>query len=304
MKQSPPNWLLMLGFIIITILWGSSWLVNKIVLDNGLEPFAAASWRYFFAALFMILIVLIRRKKLYYSRSDLPLILLHGLLMIAIPNALVFWGQQFISSSLASILFSVYPLTVALISHLLLDKERLSLRRFGGIFLGFVGVAILFVEKSTFEASFTFWGMAAVIAQVILVAIATVLIKRDGESADPFILNMGGMLTGTIALFIFTMFSEGLPPLPGATALYALVYLGIFASCVTFVIYFWLMKYIEVTKLSFTAYLTPIVALILGVGLYGENIYLHTLLGMLTIFTGIFIADLPMYRQMIRQRRK
>jgi drug/metabolite transporter (DMT)-like permease len=300
MKPSPPNWLLLLGFTVITVLWGSSWLANKVVLDNGLAPFSAASWRYFFAAIFMILIVLLRRKKLHYSPSDLPLILLHGLLMIAVPNALVFWGQQFISSSLASVLFSVYPLTVALFSHLLLDRERLSLRRFGGILLGFIGVAMLFVEKSMFETAFTIWGMAAVIGQVILVALATVLIKRDGESTDPFILNTGGMLTGALALFIFTLFSEGMPPLPSATALYALIYLGIFASCVTFVIYFWLMKYVEVTKLSFTAYLTPIVALILGVGFYNENLYMHTILGMLTIFAGIFIADLPTYRRMIQ----
>lgn len=305
MSQKPSSWILFAAFVVVVFLWGSSWLATKVILDQGMLPFTATAIRYILAALFMMIILFIRRQSLRIEKGFIRLILFHGLLMMAIPNALVFWGLQYVSSALSSIIFSVYPLLITLMSFILLKDERVTFLKVLGVFVGFVGASILFFDRELLSQSFSVLGMTALFVQVIIIAFATVMIKRDGQSVDPFLLNAGGMIVAAIALTLFLIPTEGFHlGSISAPALWSLLYLGFFASCLTFVVYFWLMKHVEIIKLSFTAYLTPIIGIVLGVGFYGESFRIQNIFGMLVIFAGIFIADLPLYVRYLAGNKK
>ncbi len=302
MKTRPSAGILFATFMMTVLIWGSTWLFIKITLDKGITPLWGTALRFFFAALFMFIISFRRLRIHPPRRSQLKLIVAHGLFMIAASNALVFWGQQFIPSSLSSILFAVFPLMVAVYSHFSLEKEKLNGLKLAGILLGFAGILFIFFDPGKIHGSASVYaGMAAIILSVLFITVPTVLIKRDGDDLDPFVLNTWGIFIGFLSLLILARSLEGpLPATSNHTALAALVYLGIFGSGITFVAYFWLMKYVDITRLSFSAYLTPLVTLAAAGLFYGETVRLQDIGGMIFIFSGIFISDFKSYRNLIQ----
>ncbi|MCK5520134.1 MAG: EamA family transporter [Candidatus Marinimicrobia bacterium] len=303
MRARPSTPLLFSVFMMTVFIWGTSWIVIKYSLDQGVTPLWGTTIRFFVASIFMIVVSYKRIQKVKITKNLMKLMLVHGLFMIAVSNILVFWGQQFIASNLASILFAIFPLMVAGFSHILLKNEKLNQGKLFGIFIGLIGVVIIFFDPAKMgDNNSILRGMLAIISSIFFIAIPTIIIKRDGRNQDPFVLNTGGMIIGFFALLIIAIIGEGRQlPHYNSSAIIALTYLGIFASSINFVAYFWLMKYIEVTKLSLSAYLTPIITVIVASLLYNESVGLQDILGMIIIFSGIFISDYKSYLKVIKK---
>ena len=110
--------LIILGYISICLLWGSTWLAIKVGLES-LTPFISSGARFTVAAIFFFLIIKIRNIKVQTDRLAIKLYLIMGFFSFAIPFGLVYWGQKFIPSGLASILFAVYPFFVIIFTKVL-----------------------------------------------------------------------------------------------------------------------------------------------------------------------------------------
>jgi drug/metabolite transporter (DMT)-like permease len=95
--------LIILGYISICLLWGSTWLAIKVGLES-LTPFISSGARFTVAAIFFFLIIKIRNIKVQTDRLAIKLYLIMGFFSFAIPFGVVYWGQKFIPSGLASIL--------------------------------------------------------------------------------------------------------------------------------------------------------------------------------------------------------
>jgi len=295
MNSRPSNVVLFLTFLFTVLVWGTSWLVIKISLDQGIPPMWGTSIRFLFASVFMALILIPRLRNLHLSPGQWKLTFIHGAFIVAVSNLLVFWGQQFIDSNLSSIIFAVFPLMVAVFSHFMLTSERFTLLRFIGIAIGFTGILLIFFDPAKIAGSNAiFLGMSAIFVSVATTAWPSVLIKREAEDLHPVLLNSFGIFIGTAILLISTLLVEGPPPLQqiSSPVLISLAYLGLFGSGINFIAYFWLMKYVDITKLSLSAYLTPIVAILAAALFYGEIISGRNVLAMFIIFTGIFVFNM------------
>jgi drug/metabolite transporter (DMT)-like permease len=289
--SSPDSGRLRAAFIVLTLIWGSTWAVIRLGLE-GIPPLTGVSLRFTIAG--TILLVLIPRfgVRFTWSREELGLWAVNGLLSFTASYTIVYWAEQHIPSGLAALLFATYPLFVAVIAHFALPGERLGWRAAAGILLGFAGVAVIFSDDLQLLGGANVREVALVmLLSPIVSAVATIAVKRWGAGIHPLSLTAVPMLmtacvVGALALaferhatLVFDLRSVG-----------SLLYLAVFGSAVTFTIYYWMLARARATQVALIAYTIPIVAVAVGALLFQEPIRPRVVLGGALVLVGVAIV--------------
>ena len=132
------------------------------------------------------------------------------------------------------------------------------------------------------------------------------LIKARGGKLDYAVLAAGQMICGMIPLLLAGITLEGNPfelrwtPL----SLISLFYLALVGSVIAFLLYYWLVRHMEVTKTMLIALATPLIAVSLGMMVRGEKLTWKIVVGGVSIMTGIGVIVLKRMRQSLRARGK
>ena len=280
-----------IGFVIVSWVWGSTWLAIKIGL-HSVPPMIGAGIRFLIASMILYIIVKMRKIEIPVSPDLRRLYLWLILFSYAIPFGLVYWCQQFIPTGLSSILFGAYPLWVALLSHFLLSNERLDFHKIAGILLGFIGVFIIFSRDVHWTDSNGFIGMAGILSTTLMQAFALVMIKKYGQPVSPFALNLVGMSVAGVLLFGAGLMFESFSAIKwDAAAVGSILYLAIVGSVIAFVTYHWLLKRVEAVYLSLVSFINPIIAVILGAIVLDETLAASVFLGAALVLVGILAAN-------------
>jgi drug/metabolite transporter (DMT)-like permease len=282
--------LIVAGFVLISLIWGSTWLAIKIGLDS-VPPLFAVAMRFALAMLILFVIIRVRGEQIPHDRTAIGSYLTLAILSFSFPFALVYWGEQYISSGLASILFAMYPLVVAIKSHFFLPAEKLNIYKVLGILLGFTGVVIIFWSDIRL-GEMSMEGMIAVLASSLLQGTALVIIKRRSTHISPTALSFGGMIGAVIILFVLAFLFENISDVHlDGKGVGSILYLGTLGTVVTFLTYYWLLKRIEAVYLSLVALVTPVLAVILGALLLDEQLTSRVYGGAMLILAGILVTN-------------
>jgi drug/metabolite transporter (DMT)-like permease len=244
-----------------------------------------------------------RNERFPTDKDSLKLFFIMGILSISLPFTLVYWGEQYIPSGLASVLFAIYPFVVASYSHFILPDEKLNPYKFIGILFGFVGILIIFWTDLRLGEASTL-GMAAVLLSTLMQGMALVIIKKKGTHLSPVTLNAGSMLVGVVVLFSMALAFEKFSDIRfDAKGIGSILYLGSFGSVVTFVTYYWLLKRIEAVYLSLVSFVTPILAVILGIVFLDEVFEPNVFSGAGLVMLGIIAANGQDLKKLIRSHK-
>ncbi|MBI5020181.1 MAG: EamA family transporter [Ignavibacteriales bacterium] len=282
--------LIIAGFILISIIWGSTWLVIKVGLTS-ITPLYGISFRFMIAAGILAIMMKMRGEKLYFDRSSVIQYINLAVLSFSFPFALVYWGEQYIASGLASVLFGAYPFVVAFGSHLYLPTERLNVLKSIGIVLGFSGIIIIF-WTDLHLGSANVLGMSAILLSTVLQGTSLVILKRINHPMSPTALSLGGMLFGLLIMIPLAIIFEDISSLKfDGSGVGSILYLSTFGTVVTFVTYYWLMKRVEVVYLSLVSFVTPILAVALGSILLNEKLSGQIFFGTGFVLIGILTAN-------------
>jgi drug/metabolite transporter (DMT)-like permease len=275
-------WLILCG------IWGSTWLFIKIGLRD-LPPFTFAGLRFVLAAAILGSLILIRRARWPRTRSEWYLIAVSGLLQFTLNYGLVFWGEQHISSGLAAVLQSTFPLFGLVFAHFYLPSERMTTLKVVGVLLGVFGVAVIFSDQLTIAGSMALLGSIALVLSAVFGSYSNVLVKAYGGKIDPQILAASQMVFGFVPLLAAGFATEGNPLRFNWTvsALLALMYLVIVGSVIAFALYYWLMRNMDVTNTMLIALVTPVVAVILGMLVLHEQLNWRLVAGTACIILGL-----------------
>ena len=282
-----------LVWLLLCCIWGSTWLFIKLGLED-LPPFTFAGIRFVIAVAILSTIIALRRLSLPKTSRDWLLLVISGILAFCVNYGLLFWGEQYISSGLAAVLQSTIPAFGLVIAHFYLPGEKMTPTKILGIVLGVIGVAVIFSNQLDVAGPRALAGCAALVVSSVGAAYSNVLVKTYGKHLDPAILAGGQMFFGLIPLLLIGIPWEGSPlnfrwtPM----AVVALFYLAIVGSVVAFLLYYWLVQNMDVTKTMLIALVTPVVAVILGMLVLNEELHWRTLLGGLMIISGIGIIVL------------
>jgi drug/metabolite transporter (DMT)-like permease len=283
--------LVWLGFALISTVWGTTWLAIRIGLES-FPPFYAAAVRCLLAAVVLYAILRFTGGRIPATRMAWRVYLALGVLTIAIPFALIYWGQQFIPTGLSSILFGAYPFWVAVFSHLMLPHERLNAFKVAAVVLGFAGVAVIFSADVYVSDANAFLGMMAVVVSTVLQALALIYVKKYGQDVSPMAMNFVGMaIGGALLLLLSVTLESGKPATWSASGMASLLYLSLVGSVLTFVTYYWLLKRIEAVYLSLSSFINPLVAVAFGAAVLGERLPQSVFTGAALVLLGMFIAN-------------
>ena len=165
----------------------------------------------------------------------------------------------------------------------------MSWARIVGVVLGVCGVAVVFSNQLAVAGKQALAGCVALILSAAFAAYSNVLIKAHGKNLNPAILTAGQMFFGLLLLLAVGIPLEGNPFRFHWTpvAVIALLYLAVVGSVIAFLLYYWLVQHMEVTKSMLIALVTPVVAVILGMIVLDEEIGWRTLIGGAMIMAGI-----------------
>jgi putative membrane protein PagO len=280
------------AYILLCFIWGSTWLAIRISLES-FTPFLSGGLRFLIASVAIFIIMRLKGITLQRDKLSVKLYLQMGFLSFVIPFGLVYWAEQFVPSGLASVLFGVYPFFVAIFSYFMIPNEKIGIGKTVGMILGFLGIIIIFSDSFSFTLSDYLLGMFAVMLSGIMQAYIAVTLKKYGKHLNPLSMNFIPMLIAGITGTLIGLFAEDFSKVSiEENGILAVLYLAIFGSVVTFTSFYWLMKRINVVILSLIAFITPIVALLLGWIFYNEVFTTHHLVGSALVLIGLLIANL------------
>ena len=276
---------------LLILIWGTTWAAIRVGLE-GLPPFTGVAIRFAIAAAVLLLVALWRQWPLGSGARTHGLWLVNAVLSFSASYGVVYWAEQWVPSGLAAVLFSTFPLFVAVMAHLWLPGEQLRLVSVVGIVLGFLGVLTIFSEDlPSLSGSETRLAAMVFLMSPFVSAIANVVIKRFGAGLHPMSLTaipmaMTAVIMGALAAAVEK--GQGIDLGPASTA--ALLYLSIFGTSVTFFLYFWLLDRLPATRLSLITYGVPIVAVTVGTLFLDEPFTVRMLLGSLLVLGGVLLA--------------
>ncbi|MBI4879073.1 MAG: EamA family transporter [Planctomycetes bacterium] len=287
---SPSTLRVLLLVALLSLIWGSTWLVIREGLED-LPPFSSAAMRFLFAALLMAGVARLLAAREGGADPPLRLVLVMGFLNFATSYGVVYWAERVLPSALASVLWAVYPIIQGILSHLALPGEGLRLSQGAGFLLGFAGVVLLFVtDIQSVGPGATTAGLVLLISPAV-VAVATTYIKRCGAGVSSLKLNRDGMILGAALLTALALCTERDAELRWTgQAVFSVAYLSVVGTVVTFSIFFWLLRYAPAYQLAVIPYVTPAVALLLGFFVAGEPLGPATLAGMGLILGGVVLV--------------
>lgn len=278
-------------WLCLCAIWGSTWLAIKLGLRD-LPPLTFAGLRFAAAALVLFGVVAARGLRAPRAARDWRLLAYTALLTITVNYALVFWGEQYISSGLAAVLSATVPLFGLPLAHRYLATERLNLAKVAGVLLGVLGVAIVCSGQLGIGGPLAFWASVGIIVAAFATAHAGVLIKLGATHLEPAVIAGVQMAAGCVPLLIGGLIVEGNPfqfhwtPLAWA----ALGYLTLLGSVVAFLMYYWLIRHTDITWVLMIPLVTPLVAVMFGVVFGGETVGWHTAFGGAAIIGGVGLA--------------
>jgi drug/metabolite transporter (DMT)-like permease len=272
--------------LILAALWGSSYMFIKIGLED-LSPAGVVFVRTALAALVLLPLAL-RRDAFRGIRPLLPMLAVLAAVQVAVPFLLISAGEQHISSSLAGILVASAPIFTALLAPVLDHSERSSGTALAGILIGIVGVALI-LGVDLGDAGTALGGGLMVLAASLGYAIGGFMVKKTFSSFDAI-----GVVTTTMALSALMSLpvAAATPPAaaPGGGTIAAMLALGIGGTGISFAIFYTLIAWLGPAKASLVAYIAPGFAVVYGVTLRGEEITVATIVGLVLIVGGSWLA--------------
>lgn len=283
-----------LALLAVYSIWGSTYLAIRYAIGT-MPPFLMASFRFLIAGAILYAFARLRGAARPEPRHWLPAAILGATLLLC-GNGGVVWAEQRLDSGFAALIISIEPLWIVLLGWMYSPKNRPSARIWTGVGLGLGGLLLLLRPSAAGHID----GLSAIV--VVLASVAWAWGSLYGQRAKlpqtPLLtigmqmlcgglfLGIAGLVTGEAARLDVAAFS--------AASLVAFAYLIVFGAIVAYSAYFFLLRNASPALVSTYAYINPLVAVLLGWAVAGEEITASTLGAAAVILAGVaLIATAP-----------
>jgi len=288
-----PRWLLPAAFVLLGLIWGSSFAWIKIAVDE-IPPASLVAWRMGLGAVAMLALLAVIRVPMPRRAGDwFPLVVL-GAVNAAIPIFLISWGEQFVDSGTAAVLNSLTPIFSLLIAGVALRVEPVTALRVGGLVLGFVGAALLASREFDLRADASgLIGAGAVVLAAFSYAIGASYARHRIRSTHRYVVAGGTLAFAAGDMAVLALIIDGGVVLPTEPdTILAVVWLGLLGSFVAYLCFFFLIEHLGATVASMVTYIFPVVGVALGVLLLQERMDTRLIVGTALVLVGIVVVTL------------
>lgn len=283
------------AYVLMCTIYGTTFLAIKLGLDAGIPPFLFAALRFILAALILIATFRIPIPKTWKARSNLTVI---GLLMTTAPYAALFWGEQYLPSGLSALLVATSPFFVILIS--ITRARRVSWTALGGVGLGLAGL-VLVLHAEGHSLAREIGPKFAIIGGELCFAAGALRAKQMlTENMSALHLNAWQMLTGGLGLAILALTEPWVFPV-SLSILGPLAYLTLGGSIMATGLFYWLVQRTNPVFPSTWTYVSPVLAVAIGLAFRHEHWQASQLMGIPLILGGAVMTH-PMIGAWVHKR--
>lgn len=277
----------------VAFFWGTTFLAIRIGVET-IPPFILAGIRNLISGSLIFLYLASQKKIETVNLRQFSRALLLSILMIVLANGLTTYSEKYISSGLASLISTLSPFFVLLL-NLILGNEKLSIKTTLGIFLGMIGIFLIYQNSLSDLLNPEYQiGVMALLLAVLAWSVGTIITKKGSTNSPSMLMNVS--LQMLIAGVILTLFQFYITPGFSTNdwsnkSIFAMIYLALFGSVVGYVAYSYLISQMSSTKVSVLSYVNVVVALFLGWLILDEPITGKIILATSIIISGVIIVN-------------
>jgi len=264
----------------LALIWGGSFLAIKVTVQD-MSPTALLLFRSASGFVALAVIVIALRKPLFGPGWRGRLI---GFGIMAVTNAVIpwvsiGWGEERISSGLASILNSTTTLWTAVLIYWVMPTERPSFINYVGVVVGFAGVVVLvYPELSKNGISGDVLGALAVVLASLSYAVNALYQRRKMRHVSIFAIPLAAPSLPSIHFHVLSMV--------------AVIALGAIGTGVAYTLYYYVMNTLGAVRAAGVTYLVPVTAVFWGALLLHESVSVSVIAGLIVILAGILLVNL------------
>ncbi len=280
---------IIISFIAIYVIWGSTYLFNKIAVTE-LSPFFLASIRFLIAGFLILIIAKVLKKSLVISKKQLLNTLISGFLFLVYGNGVFVWALKYVDSGFASLLASTQPLFVLLLLRLI-DQKQMQKKSIIGVLLGVFGMYLLVSQSEIAVSKESLLGIFMMFTCVLSWSYGSVFVSKADLPKNFFVSTGYQMITAGIVLIIASLgFDEAwLSPTSWSFKVQgSMLFLITFGSILAFTSFNYLLKSVSPEKVSTSAYVNPIIAMFLGWYFLNEEFTTQSIVASVVLLTGVY----------------
>ncbi len=283
------RWKLLTALWTVYLVWGSTYVAIKLSVRT-LPAFLSAGSRFLLAGVLLAVILTVTGRSIRVTRRELAASALLGLSLLAFGVGMVTLAETRIDSSIAAMIAGSVPLQVILLRTL--ARERVALATRLSVLVGLAGLALVVIPGGGGAANAV--GLAVALAASISWSLGSFFGHRLPLPRDGFVATTWEMLSAGVLLLVLGVVT-GEPWSMDASgftlqSIAAWLYLAVFGSLIGFTAYAWLLRNAPISKVVTHQYVNPLVAILLGALLLGEQLTLAVGLGAALIVGSVFVA--------------
>ncbi|MDB9755267.1 EamA family transporter [Winogradskyella sp.] len=289
MPKPSSKFLISIAFVAIYLIWGSTYLLNKISVTE-LPPLFLAAIRFFVASILIFGIAKVLNFNLKITKKQFLNSTRVGFLFLVYGNGIFVWALKYVDSGFSALLASTQPLFVLLLMRLM-DKKRMRPKSLIGVALGILGMYLLVSQKELVTNEETLLGIFMIITCVLSWSYGSVFVAKADVPKNYFVSTGYQMLIASImlagaSLWLGETWSSPLGWSPKVQL--AMLALITFGSIVAFTAFNFLLKQVSTEKVATSAYVNPIVAMLLGWYVLDETLSTQSIIAAVVLLTGVY----------------
>lgn len=292
MSTSRNTTLIILAFFAIYVIWGSTYLLNKIAVAQ-LPPFMLASVRFISAGILIFIISKIMGISLKISSRQLRNTIFAGFLFLTFGNGVVVWALKYVDSGFAALEISAQPLIVLILMRILQGK-KIQPMSVVGVILGVVGIYLLVSQNEIISQEGSVLGMLMILCCMLSWAYGSLFVGKADLPKNYFVNTGYQMFTGGIMLLLASLIFQEQWVMPAqweSSVTVSMVLLILLGSIVAFTSFNYLLKTVSPEKVATSTYVNPIVALVLGWYFLNEHITAQSIVAAVVLLTGVYFIN-------------
>lgn len=292
MQKNQNKLLIVLAFIAIYVIWGSTYLLNKIAVAE-LPPFLLAAIRFISAGILIFVIAKMSNISLKITKNQIKNTTVAGFLFLTFGNGVVVWALRYVDSGFAALEISAQPLVVLILMRIL-EGKKIQLESIIGVILGVIGIYLLVGQKQIINQPNAVVGMLMIFACMISWGYGSLFVAKADLPSNYFVNTGYQMFFGGIMLLIASLvFNEQWisPEIWSIETIYSILLLIIFGSIIAFTSFNYLLKLVSPEKVATSTYVNPIIAMLLGWYFLKEHISSQSIFAASILLTGVYFIN-------------
>lgn len=281
-----------LAFTALSLIWGASFLFIKLGVQD-MSPTVLVLVRSASGTVALAVVMLLMRRPLLgeYWKQRIGAFLIMAIVNALYPWAAIAWGEEHISSGLASILNSTTTLWTAILIFWVIPQERPSVLNYLGVLIGILGVVILVLpDLTTHGVTGSVLGALAVVSASVSYAVAALYQRTKLRGMSVYQQSFGQL--AVTSLLAIPIAAPALPAVHLAwLSMGAVITLGVAGSGIAYLLYYYTLNTLGAVRATGVTFVVPLTAVFWGVVLLHESLTLPVVVGMVVILCGVVLTN-------------